>query len=196
VSRKARLGLWAIAAIMFAFAVLWAGGLFDAAQALSEYLYPTTVEGMYLPHGCIETNETPPPDLMRIVEAQKNLYHLTLQKTVVCRSARRLLGFEQRFAGLPLGEGDPCRRLSKGCCSCQFGRHVIVAAADPRENGSVLVHANLVQSRWDYLRLKWDKSGRRSWFWWWPIAGTLLLVLALYKIVSKPAPSPHSAANA
>jgi hypothetical protein len=178
------LGLWATTATMWVVFVLWAASLLDVPQALGEYLRPTTVEGMYLPQGCIQTNETPPPDLMRTVEEQKSRYHLTLQKVVVCRSARRLPGFERRFIGFPLGEG-PCQRLSEGCCSCQFGRHVTVALANPSEDGSVLVHANLIQSRWDYLRLKWNKGRRAPWFWWWPLTGTVFLALALRRIVMK-----------
>jgi hypothetical protein len=184
-NKMVKLELWAIVAALFGFAVLWIGGLLDVPQALGEYLRPTTIEGMYIPPGCTRTNEAPPPDLMRIVAGQEKLYHLTLQRVVVCRSTLRLLDFEQRHAGLPLGEDDPCRRLPKGCCGCQFQRHVIVMVADPsaRGGGSVLVHANLIQSRWDYLRLRWNKGQRASWFWWWPLAGILVLVFVLRTIV-------------
>jgi hypothetical protein len=183
--RRAMLGLWAAIATMWFVFVLWAARLLDVPQALVEYLRPTTVEAMYLPQGCIQTNETPPLDLMRIVEDQKNLYDLALQKVVVCRSARRLLGFERRFMGFRFGEGDPCRPLSKGCCSCQFLRHVIVEVAEPSENGSVLVHADLIQSRWNYLQLKWNNANRPARFWWFPLIGTVLLVLVLRRIVKK-----------
>jgi hypothetical protein len=181
-SRIVRLGLWATIASLYVIAVLWTGVLLDVPQALGEYLRPTTEESGYMPQGCILTNETPPPDLMRIVENQKEFYHLTLQKVVVCRSTRRLLGFEQRFVGLPFGDEDLCRPLLKGCCSCQFGRHVVVAAANPTDTGSVLVGASLIQSRWDYLRLKWNRGHRTSWFWCWPLTGALLLAFALSRI--------------
>ena len=170
---------------MFVVAVSWIGGLLDLPQALGEYVRPTTVEGGFLPKGCIQTNEISPPDLMRIVENQRNLYHLALQKVVVCKSSYRLLGFEARFVGLTFSDDDPCRPLLKGCCSCQFRRHVVVEVADPSSDGSVLVCANLIQSRWDYLRLKWNKGQRAPWFWWWPLTGALLLVIALRSIVLK-----------
>ena len=187
--RTAKLGVWAVTTTMFVIGVLWAGGLLDVPQALGEYLRPTSVAKTYIPEGCIETRETPPANLMRIVEDQKNLYQLTLQKIVVCRSALRIPQFEQRFPGLPNSELDPCRRLSKGCCSCQFGRHVIVEAADPTGTGSVLVGASLIQSRWDYLRLRWNRTRRAPWFWWWPLTGALLLALALRSVLGKARPS-------
>jgi len=146
--------------MMVIVAVAWIFKPFDVAQAIGEYLLPTTVEDLVAPQACIETNEPPPPDLMQIVEDQKSLYHLTLQKVSVCRSARRYQAFERRFAGLPFG--DEFRKrwkpLSKGCCSCQFRRHVIVFVADSNESGSVVVQAALIQSRWDYLRQNWDEN--------------------------------------
>jgi hypothetical protein len=183
-SRKAKLGLWATIAAVLVIAMLWIGRLFDAAQALEEYLRPTTVEMMPLPEGCIQTNEAPPPDLMRIVENQENIYHLTLQKVVVCRSTHRFPAFERRLAGLSLGEGDRWRPLPRGCCSCRFRRHVIMEVADFSENGSVLVDAALIQRRWDYLQLKWNKT-RGSWFWLWCLTGTLILAYALRRIVRR-----------
>jgi hypothetical protein len=68
--RIAKLSLWATATAAFVVAVLWAGGLLDVPQAVGEYLRPTTVARTYTPEGCIETRETPPADLMRIVEDQ------------------------------------------------------------------------------------------------------------------------------
>jgi len=162
--------------------VLWMGSFFDVAQALGEYLYPTRVDGGYLPQGCTQTNETPPLDLMRIVEEQEKLHHLVLQKVTVCRSTDRLLGFERRFAGLPLGDEDHCRPLYGGCCSCQFGRHIIVEAADPAGVGSVLVRANLIQSRRDYLLHKLGNV--RSWAWKWCLIVALFLICALLTFLS------------
>jgi hypothetical protein len=156
--------------------VLWIGKFFDPVQALGEYFRPTTVEEMIPPQGCVVVNEAPPPDLMRIVRDQENIYHLALQKVFVCISSRRMLGLEQRFAGLPLGEGSPWRTLYGGCCSIHFRRHVIVEVADPREGGSVLVHAALIQSRWDYLRLNWNNV--RPWAWRWCLIVALFLVCA------------------
>src|SRR5947207_4327396 len=97
--------------------VLQIGDVPNVVQALADYLHPTTVEGITLPQGCIVTNDAPPPNLMRIMRDQEHLHRLTLQKVVVCKSARRLLGLEQRFAGLPFGEGSSWRILYGGCCS-------------------------------------------------------------------------------
>jgi hypothetical protein len=44
--KKVKLGLWAIAAILFPLAVLLVGGLFGVARALGEYLRPTTMAEM------------------------------------------------------------------------------------------------------------------------------------------------------
>jgi hypothetical protein len=153
--------------------VLLIGRLPNAAQAVAEYLRPTTVEGMVLPQGCAVTNEAPPQDLMRIVRDQENLHHLTLQKVVVCRSSRKLLGLEQRFAGLPFGEESPWRTLYGGCCTAYFRRHVIVEVADPSESGSVVVHAALILGRWDYQRLNWNNV--RPWAWRWCFIVALFL---------------------
>ncbi len=111
---------------------------------------------------------------MQVVENQNNLYGLAVQKIIVCRSAHPLPGFEASFYGLPFGEAtrNQWRQLRRGCCSSQFGRHVLVMAADPTEEGSVLVQANLIQSRWDYLRLKWSAVR-----WPWIEVGITLFVL-------------------
>ncbi len=162
--------------------VLLIGRLPNAAQAVAEYLRPTTVEGMVLPLGCAVTNEAPPQDLMRIVRDQENLHHLALQKVVVCRSSRRLLGLEQRFAGLPFGEGSPWRTLYGGCCTVYFRRHVIVEVAGPSESGSVVVHAALILGRWDYLRLNWNNV--RPWAWRWCFIVALFLVSARLILLS------------
>jgi hypothetical protein len=185
-SRKARRVLVVTVAATAVVAMLLIDGLFGLAQALGEYFRPTTVEAMFQRQGCIETNEAPPPDLMRIVENQGNLYHLALQKVAVCRAAHRSPELERRFAGLPFAfaEGSPWRPLSKGCCSAQFRRHVIVEVADSRENGSVVVEAALIQSRWDYLRLKWNAL-RGSWVWRWCRSGIETLVLVIRRNVSE-----------
>jgi hypothetical protein len=177
--RKAKWGFLAAIVVPFEVALLLLAGSGSVAQALGEYLRPTTVWGNYLPEGCIETNDAPPPDLMQIVKNQRNLYHMSLQKVVVCRSARRLPGFEARSAGLPFGDEDECRTSNRGCCSCQFGRHFIVMAADPNENGSILLRANLIQSRGDYLRLKYNALQKRV-VW----SGTLVLICALFVLFS------------
>ena len=180
-----KLAVWATLATPFAVLVLFLFRADRVLQALCEYLRPATVEGNYLPPGCVLTNETPPLGLMKIVEDQKNLYQLTLQKVVVCRKAVGRLGFEQRFKGLPFGPDDPCRPLYPGCCSCQFQRHVIVIAAEPSGDGSVLVHANLIQSRWDYLQKALYRVPGGHLFWWLISAIALILALALRSILKE-----------
>ena len=121
------------------------------------------------------TNETPPASLMRLLESQKEFYHLTLQKMAVCRDdSLRIL--------LPPGEPDcdvvrtPSTTavwapLARSCGNYQFRRHfaIVIATADGnRGSKAIAVQAALVQSRWDYLRLNWNKK-RSTWF--WPYAG-------------------------
>jgi hypothetical protein len=177
-----KLGCLAVFGVLFLIFVIWTGGLLDAMPALAEYLRPTSVLDIYFPQDCIQTSDTPPLNLRRIVEDQADLNHLTVQRVAVCRSKRHLLGLEQRLTGLPSGEHDPCRPLLKGCCSCQEGRHVIVEVADPAADGSILVRADLIESRGNYLRRKLQRPGRAWWFWWWPVTGALLFVLAFRRI--------------
>ncbi len=144
---------------------LWIGGPFGATQALGEYLHPTTVEMMPLPDGCVPTNETPPANLMRIVEHQKNVYHLALQKVIVCRTARKFPHIEPDFTEAAFSKETRKRWLPLylGCCSYQFRRHVAVVVFDSNESGSIMVEAALIQSRWDYLRLNWLRY-QGAWF--------------------------------
>jgi hypothetical protein len=147
-------------------------------EAAGEYLHPASVVGDYLPRGCILTSEAAPGDLMAVIERQRQLYGLSLQTIVVCRSPQTLPGFEARFVGLPFGDRDPCRPLLKGCCSCQTGRHVIVMAAERSGNGSVLVRANLIQPRADYLRMKF-RDVRSGWIFVGALFAAFILVVSL-----------------
>jgi hypothetical protein len=156
-----------LAAVVFVIvvvvSVLWVGGPFGVTQALGEYLRPTTVELVAL-RGCVETQETPPAKLMRLVENQKVVYRsaLELQKVVVCRDPSRPPQAERRFLA-PKGWVPP---YVGG--SYSYRRHVIVVVADSDERGSVIVEAALIQGRWDYLRLNWYKMRP---YWSWPHAG-------------------------
>src|SRR5690349_3253442 len=97
-------GVWVCATgllVVFILGVIVIFEPFEVAQALSEYLTSATVETIAIPFGCIETHEKPPADLMQIVENQKKLYNLTLQKVFVCRSPGRYPLLEQRNTGLP-----------------------------------------------------------------------------------------------
>jgi hypothetical protein len=158
--RKAKRVLVATASTVLAATAFWISRPYGAKEVVAEYFRPTTVEKMPLPEGCAQTSETAPANLMRIVEYQKTFYHLTLQEVVVCRTARRFPQSEPGFTGAAFGEETRKRWLPLyvGCCSYQFRRHVTVVVADVNENGSVIVEAALVQSRWLYLQLNWRKD--------------------------------------
>jgi hypothetical protein len=143
--------------------VLWICGLFGTVGALGEYLLPTTVEGMAPVADCATADETPPAWSMRVIENERSLYHLTIQKVVVCRSAHRIPGLAHRFAGRYKDQsGQKWNPLVDDCCASQFGQHVIMMVGNYEGNGSVVVKAALIRSRSDYLKLKFDASGN---FW-------------------------------
>jgi hypothetical protein len=131
---------------LFLAAALWIGGPYGATQAVGEYLRPTTAKMMPLPARCTE-DETPPTKLMRVVESQRAFYHLALQKVAVCRSAE-VFGQDEMDISWELT--DHQRRwlpLKAGCCTYQYRRHVVVIVAGLSENRSVIVQADLIQSR-------------------------------------------------
>ena len=165
-TRKSQWRLLAATLTTFVAAILWVSEPYGAAQALAECLRPATTKMMPLPEGCIQTSETPPENLMRIVERQRASYGLTLQRVVVCRTARRLSSSGPDLAEAAFSEETRKRWLPLyvGCCSYQFRRHVAVVVADVSENGSLLVEAALVQSRWLYFRLNWRRNDRSYWY--------------------------------
>src|SRR5689334_6929297 len=116
-SKRAKLALWTIISAMFVIAVIWAGNLFDVPQAVAEYFRPITAVGRFLPQACPPTSGAPPADLLRIVEEQRRLYGLSLERVVVCKSARREPLFELRSTNLRglANDEDGCRPLYKGC---------------------------------------------------------------------------------
>lgn len=181
------IGLWIVAATLFVVLTLWAGGLFGVVAALGNCLRPAPKEARWLPPGCVPTNDPTPQGLMRIVEERERLSHATLEKLVVCRSASRLTPLEQRYVGLPFGEQFRMRwgTLTGGCCSCQAGRHILVIAAEASGTGSILVRANLIQSRWVHLCSEWNKRRRGAWFWWWLVTGTAFLAFSLCWILKR-----------
>jgi hypothetical protein len=65
--------------------------------------------------------------------------------------------------GLPFGEKfrKRWRPMPKGCCSCQYRRHVIIVVGEPTETGTIVVGAALIQSRGDYLWMNWDKNRQK-----------------------------------
>jgi hypothetical protein len=146
--------------------VIWIGGPFGATQALGEYLRPVKVERTGLVAICEEA-ETPPEDLMRAVEAQKEIHHLSIQRVAVCS------GFNSTKKTIASSAASDFHRygiwlpLADDCCTFQFRRHFEVLA--PNESGTVVVQAVLIQSRWDFLRLNWNKIHN---YWFWPYAPT------------------------
>ena len=166
--------------VLYIATAMSAGRIFDVGVALAEYFRRTTIEGNYLPPGCIAEPGPLPPNLLRIIQEQRDINRLALQRVVGCRSPNKLPEFEAHSIGLrsAFGERNDCRPLYNGCCSCEFGRHVMVLAAESRDDGSVLVQANLIRSRWDYLRLKWNRV-RLAWL---EVSGLLLVVLILMSL--------------
>jgi len=162
---KSRLTILAAPPAVCLLVALWAMSVPGAPQALRECLRATTVEMMPLPEGCAPTDETPPASLMRVVEQQRDFYHLTLQRLILCRTPRRFPQSEPSFAETAFDAATRRRWLPLyvGCCSYQFRRHVAVVVADVNESGSMVVEAALVQSSWDYLRLNWARD-RSPWF--------------------------------
>lgn len=167
-------------AVVFEVAVFLASRGDEVVSAVIEYVRPTTVEGDMRPPGCVVSAELAPKGLMEIVQAQASIHRLEIQRTAVCSYTRRLPWFEGRPKTIAENlKESQCRPLYGGCCSCQFGRHVLVVAAEGRDSGSVLVQANLIQPRGEYLRSKLVRV-RRSWLFW---AGNALLLTAFLSVL-------------
>ena len=95
-------------------AAAWLSG-HGVCEALVECLGPTTVEMMPLPEGCVQTNEAPAAQTMKIVEMQKNFYHLALQKVIVCRTPHRFPASEPDFSETAFSQAvrrSGCRYMS------------------------------------------------------------------------------------
>ena len=152
----------------FTLGALWVGGPFGATQALGEYLRPTTIKRMPLSMLHCTANEPLPGKLVRVVEAERSAYHLTLQTVTVCTAEVAFSpreGWISDVLSAQYGGGWP--PLRAGCCTYQYRRHVAVFAADVSGNRLLIVQADLIQSRWDYLRLNWNKL-RGAWSWPYP----------------------------
>ena len=154
----------AITLMLLAMVALCVYGRDSAKRALAECLRPTTVIMLPLPEGCVHTNESPPASAMRIIEDQRNSYHLSLQEVVVFRIPNGGSPLDSDFTKWNIDEESRKRWLPLyvGCCTYQFRRHVAVIVPAVGEHGSLVVTAALVQSRWDYLRLNWD-TNRNYW---------------------------------
>ena len=100
---------------------------------------------------------------MRVVEERMKLYSLSIQQVAICRG---MLMFSQNqrneLASFYFRREGSWLPLEGVCFTYQFRRHFAVVVSN--EDGSVIVEASLIQSRWDFLRLNWNKM-QYGWFW-------------------------------
>jgi hypothetical protein len=136
----------------------WFGRSFVAAQSIVDLASPQ-LQTMPLPEDCVAVDETSPASLLRIVEYERDFYHLTLQKVVVCKTPRRLPQSEPDFTNTFFDQETRRRWLPMyvGCCAYEFRRHFAVVVADVNSEGSLVVEAVLVQGRWEHFRHNWYK---------------------------------------
>jgi hypothetical protein len=138
-------------------AMLWLGGPSGATQALGEYLRPSMTRGLWVVGEC-SVGARLSPSVMRAIESYQGQYGVSLLRVTVCKS-----GYLRE--GLQLGPSsvvrmlDPYAReswkpLEEGRCY-QYRRNFAVVVVD--DEGQAVVEAALIQSRWDYLRLNWNK---------------------------------------
>jgi len=159
----------AATAALFPAAALWIGGPLGATQALGEYLRPTAIQMPAFARSWLcSTGETPPAEVMKVVEAQREFYGLTLQRLAVCRG----IGWFSHSGEMGCGDVEvgywtartSWSRPSAGCGVIQFRRHFGFLIA---YRGTV-TYVALIQSRWDYLRLNWNRVLSA---WSWPYGG-------------------------
>jgi len=162
-----KIWLFAGVGVLLMVAALWVGGPFGATQALGEYLRPTTVNVMPLAMENCAVDEPPPAKLMGVVESERTADHLTLQRVTVCTTDHESIQDEAGISQMLSGEYGGWPPLKAGCCIYQYRRHVAMFFASPSGTGSVIVQADMIQSRWDFLRLNWSKM-RGEWSWPYP----------------------------
>lgn len=109
---------WALGTLFVLWAIVWP--LASNRQILSEYWSPTTVETVAFPSGCVQTDDPPPPKLMRVVEQQRDAYALSLQTIKVCRTAYKLSP-----STLDLASPSYSPATGKRCGSGSFAKRVI-----------------------------------------------------------------------
>lgn len=92
--------------------------------------------------------------MMHIVNLQRELYGLTLQKVTMCKTETPLPSVEPNFSDEVFDEDTRAKWLPvySGCCTYQFRRHFAVVVAEPSGTGSVVLTAALIQSRSRYAR--------------------------------------------
>ncbi len=156
---------------MFGVAALWIGGPFGLTQALGEYLRPSTLMEPEDKDWHCSPSDTPPADLMRLVNEQVTSHHLTLQMVTVCRDERFQILLPSPLIDCDFGQSMTFTtfwiRLKRGCNEYQFRRHFTTWIATRGEDGPYVARVTMIQSRWDFLRLNWNK-GQRVWFWPYP----------------------------
>lgn len=138
-------------------AMLWLGGPFGATQALGECLRPSMTRELWVVGEC-SVGALPSPSVMRAIESYQGQYGLSLRRVTVCKSGYPREGL-QRDPSSVVRMLDPYAReswkpLEEGRCY-QYRRSFAVVVVD--DDGQAIVEAALIQSRWDYLRLNWDK---------------------------------------
>jgi hypothetical protein len=120
---------------------------------LKEYLSPTQVLAIPLPPACSPSDQKPTLGTLALIGSQAAHYHLVLQSSAVCRMATVQPLNESEFA--TFFSSDVLQRWLPsylGCCTYSFRRHFAVVVAENRDGGTLVVAANLVQSRWEYLK--------------------------------------------
>ena len=178
--------LMTITGALFCITLILTDGIPCVVGALGEYLHPTTVLSLDLPAGCTLIRDLPAPGLLRVMERQKQMYNLSLQKVAVCRSSQSMPELEAGSAAETLSWATHrrWRPLERGCCSCQYHRHVIVEFAGPGDDGSTVLQAALIQNRWDYFRLRMSEV-RGSWVFRWCWSGAEIMASAVKRIVTR-----------
>ncbi|HEY1483209.1 MAG TPA: hypothetical protein VGF19_10810, partial [Candidatus Acidoferrum sp.] len=124
------------------------------ALAIGDYLRPTEVVEIPLNVTCVSSIEQPSPRATTIIESQAKLYHLVLQSVAVCRTPQRMSQAEQEFAQAFFSADTRAHWLPTylGCCTYSFRRHFAIVVAEDSSEGTLVVRASLMQSRWEYLK--------------------------------------------
>lgn len=125
-----------------------------ACLGLGEYLTPTRAIVMPLARDCVADGRQPQSRTAALIQSQAEAYRLTVQSVTVCRSAEARTGSENDFAKRFFAPEVRERWLLGyvGCCTYAFRRHFAVIVQETAEDGTTVVAATLIQSRWDYIR--------------------------------------------
>jgi hypothetical protein len=121
---------------------------------LKEYLSLTQVLAIPLPLACSPSDQKPTLGTLALIGSQAAHYHLVLQSTAVCRMVTVQPLDESEFATAFFSLDVRRRWLPSylGCCTYSFRRHFAVIVVENRDGGTIVVAANLVQNRREYLK--------------------------------------------